>query len=264
VILLPTALQLNTADDCRPDAEQRPGSGNVALSGHRPGAAKPSRRTRAARIIGRGSIVDTREQGMRRRQLPPHRVRCRSPGALAQSDDWPSRTVRRLPVHARRLAGQHARRLSAKLGEYLASPSSSTTRSAPADRSPPTTWPTAARRLLGAAGQYRQPRAGAASLPGRPTTPSPTSRPWYGSARSPISVLPSRFRARHHPKLDVAAKAEPGKYQYGARVSARRRPSPWSSSTEDRRRLPLSHRGAAASMADVAGHRRSASPTSIC
>ena len=136
--------------------------------------------------------------------------------AFAQGDDWPKRNgAHRLPVHARRLAGQHraaARRQAA--ATISASPSWSTTAPAPAARSPPTTSPsrrpTATRCCWATSAATPWCRI---STPSRPTTPSPTSRRWPGSARSPTccAAIPS-FPHDTLPKLIAAAKAEPGKY----------------------------------------------------
>ena len=109
--------------------------------------------------------------------------------AFAQGDDWPSRTVRIVcPFTPGGSQDNIARRLGAKLGEYLGQSFVIDNRtgaggSIAADnvaKSPPDGYSV----LLGNIGShalvphlYAKP----------PTTPSPTSRPWCGSARSPTS-----------------------------------------------------------------------------
>ena len=140
--------------------------------------------------------------------------------AFAQGDDWPQRTVRIVcPFTPGGSQDNIARRLGAKLSDYLGQSFVIDNRtgaggSIAADNVAKSA-PDGYSMLLGGIASHA---AGAAtSTPSCPTIPSPISRPWRGSARSPTccAAIPS-FPHDTLPKLIAAAKAEPGKYQYGS------------------------------------------------
>ena len=153
-----------------------------------------------------GSVTDTREQGMRRRQFAATLGALPFAGrAFAQGDDWPARTVRIVcPFTPGGSQDNIARRLGAKLGEYLGQSFVIDNRSGAggsiaADnvaKSPPDGYSV----LLGNIGShalvphlYRQ----AALQPLHRLRDRGLDR----HAAQP-AVLPSRLRARHPPQAD--------------------------------------------------------------
>ena len=159
-----------------------------------------------------------------------------APSAWAQGDDWPTRNVRIVCPFtpggsqdniARRLARQAHRASRPVLRRREPH------RRRRLDRRRQRRQ-VAARRLFGAAGQYRQPRAGAASLrQAAPTTPSPISRPWCWIGTQPnLLCCHPELPARHAAQADRGGQG--GARQVSAtapRASAPRRRSPWSCSS---------------------------------
>src|SRR5262249_40146282 len=183
-----------------------------------------------------------------------------APRVQAQDDDWPKRTVRIVcPFTAGGSQDNIARRLGAKLGEYLGHSFVIDNRSGAggsiaADnvaKSPPDGYSV----LLGNIGSHALVPHLYAKPPYDPLKDFETAA-WIGIQPNLLVCHPS-FPHATVTKLLAAAKAEPGKYSYGnSGVS----PSPALTMELFKQRtgveiVSVSYRGASASSADVvAGH----------
>lgn len=180
--------------------------------------------------------------------------------ALAQGDDWPSRTVRIVcPFTPGGSQDNIARRLGAKLTDYLGQSFVIDNRtgaggSIAADnvaKSPPDGYSV----LLGGIASHAVAPNLYAKLPYNPFTDFETAA-WIGTQPNLMCCHPS-FPHDTIPKLVAAAKKEPGKYQYGS-SGVGTSPSLTMELFKQKTGADLtfiSYRGAAAAAADVlAGH----------
>ncbi|WP_421997047.1 Bug family tripartite tricarboxylate transporter substrate binding protein [Reyranella sp.] len=180
--------------------------------------------------------------------------------ALAQADDWPTRTVRIVcPFTAGGSQDNIARRLGAKLTDYLGQSFVIDNRtgaggSIAADnvaKSPPDGYSV----LLGGIASHAVAPNMYARLPYNPFTDLETAA-WIGTQPNLLCCHPS-FPHDTVPKLIAAARAEPGKYQYGS-SGVGTSPSLTMELFKQKTGVDLtfiSYRGAAAAAADVlAGH----------
>jgi len=183
-----------------------------------------------------------------------------APRVQAQDDDWPKRTVRIVcPFTAGGSQDNIARRLGAKLGEYLGHSFVIDNRTGAggaiaADnvaKSPPDGYSV----LLGGISSHALVPNLHAKLPYNPFTDFETAA-WIGTQPNLLCCHPA-FAHDTLAKLIAAARAEPGKYQYGGSGVGT---SPTLAMELFKQRTGaeltlVSYRGAAASAADVlAGH----------
>ena len=203
---------------------------------------------------------------MRRRQFAaalgalPLAGRAAAPPAWAEGDDWPTRSVRIVcPFTPGGSQDNIARRLGAKLGEYLGQSfvidnRSGASGSIAADNVAKAA-PDGYSVLLGNIGSHALVPHLFAKPPYNPFTDF-ESVVWIGTQPNLLCCHPG-FAHDTVPKLIAAAKAEPGKYQYGGSgigTSPTLAMELFKQKTGADLTL-VSYRGASASMADVvAGH----------
>jgi len=180
--------------------------------------------------------------------------------AVAQADDWPSRTVRIVcPFTPGGSQDNIARRLSAKLGDYLGQSfvidnRTGASGSIAADNVAKAA-PDGYSVLLGNIGSHALVPHLFAKPPYDPFTDFETAS-WIGTQPNLLACHPS-FPHDTLPKLIAAAKAEPGKYSYGG-SGVGTSPSLTMELLKQKTGIDIifiSYRGASASAADVvAGH----------
>jgi len=203
---------------------------------------------------------------MRRRQFAtalgalPLAGRAAAPPAWAEGDDWPTRSVRIVcPFTPGGSQDNIARRLGSKLGEYLGQSfvidnRTGASGSIAADNVAKAT-PDGYSVLLGNIGSHALVPHLLAKPPYNPFTDFETVV-WIGTQPNLLCCRPG-FAHDTIPKLVAAAKAEPGKYQYGGSgigTSPTLAMELFKQKTGADLTL-VSYRGASASMADVvAGH----------
>ena len=162
---------------------------------------------------------------MRRRQFAaalgalPLAGQAVAPPAWAEGDDWPTRTVRVVcPFTAGGSQDNIARRLGAKLGEYLGQSFVIDNRSGAggsiAADNVAKSAPDGYSLLLGGIASHALAPNLYAKLPYNPFTDLETVV-WIGTQPNLLCCHPD-FAHDTVPKLVAAAKAEPGKYQYGS------------------------------------------------
>ena len=180
--------------------------------------------------------------------------------ALAQGDDWPTRTVRVVcPFTAGGSQDNIARRLGAKLGEYLGQSFVIDNRSGAGGSIAADNVAKAAADgysiLLGGIASHALAPNLYAKLPYNPFIDLETVA-WIGTQPNLLCCHPD-FAHDTVPKLVAAAKAEPGKYQYGS-SGVGTSPSLTMELLKQKTGADLtfiSYRGASAAAADVlAGH----------
>ena len=203
---------------------------------------------------------------MRRREFAaalgmlPLAARALAPSARAEGDDWPQRSVRIVcPFTPGGSQDNIARRLGGKLGEYLGQSfvidkRSGASGSIAADNVAKAA-PDGYSVLLGNIGSHALVPHLLAKPPYNPFTDFETVV-WIGTQPNLLCCHPG-FMHDTVPKLIAAAKAEPGKYQYGGSgigTSPTLAMELFKQKTGADLTL-VSYRGASASMADVvAGH----------